>query len=194
MPANKIRKPTILENLIVDGSKLNTGPNSSTPLTGMTVLSQALVPQLEDVRFSAFDLEATDNGDSTGGFYGGAMFKLPATRIVLLGAFLDLTILSVEAGIAADATLAVAVGTAIATDATHTGGQVNIIASAPISLTGGAGAAEFNGIVALTYLDVVSATSVYLNIGIPDADISADAALNATGVFRMVYLDISDGE
>jgi hypothetical protein len=181
------------KNLFVNGSRLNTYKGSSAPLTGMSVRSESQLPQIEDVRFEDLDITITDNGDASGGYNASVMFRLPSTRVILLGAFLDLTVNSIGTGLL-DGSYTAAVGTAPATDSTHTGGQVDIIASGAITVSGGTGTIESVGAVLLTYLDATTAKDIHLNIGVPDASITATGTINVTGVFRLVYIDISDGE
>ncbi|MHA1859156.1 MAG: hypothetical protein ACTSUU_06895 [Candidatus Thorarchaeota archaeon] len=179
------------QNLIVGGSKLNTGLNSSAHAVGMSVQSEAQVSQIEIVQIDALNLTVTDNGDSTGGFHATAMVRLPPTRLVMVGSFIDFTINSIETGLL-DGNYALAVGTAAATDSTHTSTQVNILASTNLTVSSGTGTLEVTSVFP-TAFDATTDMDIFLNIGVPDASITTDADLNATGTFRFIYLDLSGG-
>ena len=187
------RNTAYYKNLIIDGSKLNTGKNSSAPLAGMAVSSEAQVPQIEIVQFSGLALTVTDNGDASGGFNASAMFNLPSTRCLILGAFLDLTVDSIETGLL-DGDYSIGVGVDPATDSSHTGDQVNLLGTVALTVASGTGTLEHVSGVILIQVDGTTAAPIYLNIGVPDASITADADITASGLFRMVYIDLSDGE
>lgn len=190
--SNITRNTAHFKNLTIDGSKLNTGRNSSAPATGMAVQSEAQVPQIEIVQINALDLTVTDNGDATGGFHGTPMLRLPPTRLVMVAAFIDFTINSIETGLL-DGSYPIAVGTAIADDSTPSGSQVNIIASTAITVSSGTGTIEQVNVFPTAHDAAAAAIDLFLNIGVPDASITASADLNATGTFRFIYLDLSGG-
>lgn len=180
-------------NLIIDGSKLATGANSSAPLAGMSVTSGAQIPQIEEVTFSNLDLTITDNGDSTGGFYAGAMLLLPSTRCLRLGAYLNVTINSLDTGLL-DGTYNVSIGTTGTTDSTLSGTEVNVIPSHSFTVSSGTGTKETDIETNLIYDAAAVDTYLFFNIGVPDAQITQTADLNMTFKFRFIYLDLSGGD
>ncbi len=191
--SNSTRNKANFKNLHVDGSNVNVGRVSSTPHASMKVKSEAFIPQMEDVRFSSLTIPITDTGGVGGGYAALGMLVLPSTRCLILGAFLDFTVASVAAGLT-NGTYTVSVGTAATANSTLDGSEVDVIASTNLTISSGAGTAEAVTSIVMIHVDATTAKTLYLNIGVPDASISATSSLVASGVFRLFYIDLSDGE
>jgi hypothetical protein len=72
--------------------------------------------------------------------------------------------------------------------------EVDVIAKIDAPLTASAGVAVGQMSVTPVLLDATAGTSIYyLNIGVPDADITASSSITVVGTFRLIYLDFSQG-
>jgi len=181
------------KNLVIDGSKLNTGMNSSNRNSILKVKSEAQVPQLEDVRFEDVDLTVVDTGGASGGYSANLLFRLPSTRVQILTTFLDITVNSLGTGIS-DGVFFASMGVGAATGSPPTGTAINIITASAITVSSGTGHVENIQSTTPISNDATVGTDVYLNITVPDASISATGTINVTGIVRLIYLDVSDGE
>lgn len=136
------------------------------------------------------------DADTDGGFGSMELVTLPESVIILLGALLELSLSGGE-GIAATATVAVAVGSAAeAADGTLSGTSGTYIASSDCVLAASAGDMSAAGTLStLGVIDARAGTSkLYLNLGLADAGISIDQSeIAVTGSLRLIYLDLSQG-
>lgn len=199
---HKSKTRTILENLEVQEvltvggvAVVPEGSVSAVVTTPATLVSKTQLLRLEEVTLPATALTATDNGDATGGFIAQELLTLPNTRMIVVGAFLDLEVTAVSEEIGEDAVLAVGVGTTAADDSTPTGTQIDILGPVAVTLTTGAGSGVGISGTALLHIDSTGETQdkVYLNVGIPDASISATGTITVAAVLRLFYIDLSMG-
>ena len=198
--SHKRTNVNVLENTqklsLLSGGEIKIGSHG-TAGTGVTqeLLSSALVT--EELTVAASAVTITDVGDANGGYGALKLVTLAAAHLLFLGAYIDIAITGDGAGTAADAAVDIGVGTAAeAANSTIDGTSADIIDKIDAPLTASVGAAEGVGLPSGTPV-VVDATGgtqgIYLNIGIPDADISASGTMAVAGTVRLIYLDISKG-
>lgn len=182
--------------LLVADAELKVGTHG-TASTGLTQEKLASVLVTEELTVAVAAQAITDVGDANGGYGALEMLTLPASHIVLLGAFLDVTLTGDGVNIAADAAVDVGVGTAAeAANSTIDGTSADIIAKVDIALTDSVGTGDGAGLPSGTPvpLDATAGTvKLYFNIGVPDADITASGTMAIAGTLRLIYLDISKG-
>lgn len=187
------RNKAYLKELFVDGSKVEVGKRSANHTDGMSVKSEVMPVSMEDVRFTDVELTVTDTGGANGGFIAQALLDLPSTRCYMIAGFADITVKSIGSNLS-DSTFTFSVATTAATGGNLTGATANLVGSFNVVVTSGTGTGEGISSVVSAHVDGTTATHVYLNGFIPDAAISADDTLVASGIVRIFYIDISDGE
>jgi poly(3-hydroxybutyrate) depolymerase len=134
----------------------------------------------------------TDNG-AAGGSGNIKLLDFPSGNITILGATTDLTITRGNTNISATASNLVSVGTAQAgsDNATLTDTEADIAPSLTTAMT--AGVSTSKGKSHSSQIKNVggtsSTTSAYLNIAIPDADISASSTVTVTGTIRITWVN-----
>lgn len=191
---NTTRQKADFKNILFRGAPFEVGEAPTGFHSLSTHKSGVILPRVEDVRLTAVDIPITDTGGASGGYAAIELLTLPETRIILLGAFVDFTVNSVAEEIDAAATVSFGVGTAATANSTIDSTEINFLSAAgSILLSSGAGTAEAVSTLILSIFDAVSATKVYLNIGVPDAGISASSSMNITAAVRFIYLDSSLG-
>lgn len=163
---------------------------------GMTNAQQQAFVQVAEISFT--ELEFAVEGTTGDGFVATALFTFPATYLAIIGAFADFEVTGVGDGgeIDDDAEVTMSVGSTGTADGTLAGTDVNIIASTAMTLVSGVKAsteAVFAGTATLNLDGAGSAAKAYLNIAVPDADISADGTIDVTGKIRILYIDLSSG-
>ncbi len=183
-------------NATLDSADLKVGSHG-TAGTGVTQEQLSSLLVTEELTIAAPAVVITDVGDANGGYGALELIVLAASNILLLGAEIDIAITGDGAGTADDAAVDIGVGTvAEAANSTIDGTSANVIAKIDAPLTAAAGVAVGVGLPSGTPV-VVDATGgtqgIYLNIGIPDADISATGTMAVAGTVRLIYLDISKG-
>lgn len=191
--ATSLRNSWDFKNLLFRGARFESNFGVSRVATGAIINKKIASPNLIELILPATGVTVTDNGGATGGFLALELFRFPNTRIAILSTYLELTIISTGAGISQTATLTIGLGTSATTDATINSGEVNVVAAVTQALTGGAAVKELASSTVLVQLDAMTNTSLYLNVGVPDASISADTAMSISAILRMVYLDLSGG-
>ena len=146
------------------------------------------------------DLSLTVDGTGGEGFVGSALFTLPATRILILGAFADFEITGVGAGaeIDADALVGLAVGTTTTVAGAMTTTEADIIGETAMQLAAGVKAST-EAVMAddlTTAVDAAGGASLFLNMNVADADITATdtGTVDVTATIRILYVDISSGD
>jgi len=146
----------------------------------------------EVVKLEAATLTSIDTG-GTGGVISEKLFTPPATYILLLGSFLDLSITSCAAGIVQTGDMLTGIGTTQPAD--HTAMATTVIDWAALStktLVGGAGDDQVF-LAAPAYFNCKTTTSIYLSMALADADSTADAAIVFNLTFRFFWIDIGGG-
>lgn len=191
---NKVYLPNVQELILVDG-ELKMGTHG-TPGTGVTQEKLSTLLVTEELIIAA-DQIITDTGGADGGYGALTLITLPASHIVLLGAFVDVTLTGDGTSIAADAAVDIGVGTAAeAANSTIDGTAADVVAKIDIALTTSVGTGDGAGLPSGTPvpIDATAGTvKLYFNIGVPDADISAEGTISIAGTVRLIYLDISKG-
>ena len=191
---NKLYLPNVQEiNLADVDLKIGTHGTAGTDVT-QTKLSSMLVT--EELEISSTVI-ITDVGDANGGYGAHSLVVLPASDLLLIGSLIDVAITGDGTNIGATAAVDVAVGTAAeAANSTLDGTSADIIASIDAPLTASEGVAAGPGPPSGTpvVIDATGGTQgIYLNFGVPDADISANGTIVVVGTIRLVYLDITKG-
>ena len=189
---HKIRGKVIVDTLEIEGElegAIETSMAASGHPTGAVVTSVPHLPRVEQVVHTA-QLTVTD-GDTDGGVASEELLTLPSSRVLILGAFLDLAITAVSEEITGT-TVKMAVGTAAATTDTLKSTAADLIASTNITLTSGEGDAE-GASTTVIHKDGDTETTYYLNLGIAAAGITGNGTVDITYTFRLVYIDLSMG-
>jgi hypothetical protein len=191
---NKLYLPNVQEiNLADVDLKIGTHGTAGTDVT-QTKLSSMLVT--EELEISSTVI-ITDVGDANGGYGAHSLVVLPASDLLLIGSLIDVAITGDGVNISATAAVDVAVGTAAeAADSTLDGTSADIIAKIDAPLTTSEGVAAGPGPPSGTpvVIDATGGTQgIYLNFGVPDADISANGTIVVVGTIRLIYLDITKG-
>jgi len=193
MPS-KTKQVHLMENLKIGGSLFVDGAKPTVPAA---LTNQALSPVIQqlEIPLSSFSVTVTDTGGANGGYGTQELLTFPSKHVLLLGCMMDLAVVA-AAGIAADATLAFAIGTAAeATDDTLDSTQADRIASTACALTASAGSCDNSGPAAPAVVDATAGTSkLHLDVGCPDADITASSSVALTGSIHIFYIDLSQGE
>ena len=192
---NRVYLPNVQELNLADAD-LKVGSHGAAG-TGITQQKLSSLLVTEELTIAVAAAVITDVGDANGGYGAITLLTLPASNVLFLGAEIDIAITGDGVGTASDAAVDIGVGTAAeAANSTIDGTSADIIAKIDALLTADVGAAEGAGVPSGTPV-VVDATGgsqgIYLNIGIPDADISASGTMAVAGTVRLIYLDISKG-
>lgn len=195
MPS-KERQVTVFEHLKVGQSMFVEGARCTLGASGVTRLNR-LTPTIvhEELSISKA-VTITDTGGANGGYGSLDVVTLPSSHIAVLGAMMDLTLTGDGVGIASDATCAVAMGTAAeAANDTLDGTSGDLIASTACALTDDVGTCDNGGPTNPLFRDATAGTAkYYLNLGVPDADISASGVITVVGTIHLFYIDLSQGE
>jgi hypothetical protein len=137
------------------------------------------------------------DGAASGGGGGLKIFDFPEGVLLIPGASTNLTVVASSTVTTGAVSMVAALGTAAANAAsTLSGTEANIIASTAATLAARAG--SFTGKSTATegnaaYFDGhSSAVDLYLNFGIPDANISADATVTVNGTISFAWLYLGD--
>jgi hypothetical protein len=195
------RNKAVYGNLDVKTLTLNRVPITeaglvTSSLTGAeTTQRNGFVQTVESI---ITDMVVDVEGTTGDGFATLSLFTLPATRVAIIGAFADFEVVGIGAGneIDADAEVIMSIGSTATTDGTLATTDANVIASTAMTLVGGKKAsteAVFAGTATLN-IDAAGGAGIHFNIGVPDADISADGTLTLTAKIRVLYVDISTGD
>lgn len=191
---NRVYLPNVQEINLADADlKVGTHGTAGTDVT-QTKLSSMLVT--EELEISS-TITITDVGDANGGYGAHELVTLPSSDVLLIGALIDIAITGDGSGIASDAAVDIGVGTAAeAANSTIDGTSADIIGKIDAPLTSDEGVAAGPGPPSGTPV-VIDATGgsqgIYLNLGVPDADISASGTIIVVGTIRLIYLDITKG-
>jgi hypothetical protein len=121
---------------------------------------------------------------------------MPATQYVVLGGMISVEVFSCAAGIVQTGDISFGIGSTATADGTLATTEIDLAAIATITLVAGAGTAVGVGPAAGTFLDgaVAAGNDIHFNIGVLDADITADAAVNFTAIARIFWLDLGRGQ
>jgi hypothetical protein len=146
----------------------------------------------EVVTFSNQALTVIDSGGALGGWVSEELFA-PGSRYVALVGYLDVEVLSVDAGINEDGTVNFGIGAAAATNGGLSGGaMVNLAAACAVDITTGAGSNVAAGPPIPTFVtDLTTYDGIHFNVGVADADITADADVTFNATVRLFLLDLA---
>ena len=147
---------------------------------------------VDELVLSDLAVDITDTGGAGGGYGAYSLITLPSARIVLLGIYLDLSLVAGE-DIGATATIAVALGSAAEdTNSTLDGTSGDYVASAGSTLVGSEGDIQSAGPAAPALVDASDGDEeIFLNFGVPQAGISDNSTITVSGKIRLVYIDLS---
>lgn len=136
----------------------------------------------------------TDGGVVVGGEGGQKVYDFPEGVIQLLGASYNLTTARVSTGIAAAAAMLGSLGSVVAAaDVTLTSTEADMIASTTGTLTAGAGTLKKHGSLVATAFDGhTTALDAFLNLAVPDADISANDTITVNGTITLTWANLGD--
>lgn len=133
-----------------------------------------------------------DSGGANGGFGGLKIYDFPEGNILILGATSDLNT-AATGGIGATAALVGSLGTAIeASNATLDSTQANVMPSTSGTLTASAGTLDGQSTGTAIVDGTATAADLIVNIGVPDADISANGQVTLTGTITIVWQNLGD--
>lgn len=144
---------------------------------------------------AALSIAVADTGGAAGAQGSQNVYTFPEGVIQFLGASYNLTVTRVGTAIAAGAALVGSLGSvaAGAGDATLTSTEADMIASTAGTLTAGAGTLKKHGsLVAAAFDGHTTPVPVYLNVAVPDADISATDAVLISGTITLVWANLGD--
>lgn len=144
---------------------------------------------------TALSITVTDTDDTPGAHGSHKLYDFPAGVIGRLGCSYNLTTTAGAGGITDTAALVGALGsTATAADnATLTTTEADFIASTAGTLTGGAGVLASHGPANVTALDGhTTAVDLYLNVAVPDADVTASDTLAVSGTITCLWTNAGD--
>lgn len=148
------------------------------------------IPILEDFRFDSESLTVVDSGGVNGGWVATKMIEGVPGNYGCIGALLNISVESVGAGINAGGSVGFGMGTGAATTGSISGTAANLGASLNVTLSGGAGSGTSQGPPISTFVVAGTTPDIYLNIGVSDANISANAAVVFSGTCRLFLLDL----
>lgn len=185
----KVQTPTIFDNLWL-------GPRQVEVPTLFDFTSSKITKRLEKAGIFMQEvllledetLTVVDSGGATGGWVAELLAN-PNTYYMALAGFLDIEVKSVGAGINAAGAVVFGIGSAATTTASITGNNSNFAAAATVSLTGGAGTSIVQGPPIPTFVTPTT-PNIYLNIGVADANITADADVTFDLTARLFLLDM----
>jgi hypothetical protein len=155
-----------------------------------TKLSTSAV--VDELVLSELEISITDAGVTDGGYGAHLLITLPSSVVVLLGIYLDLSLVAGE-DISATADVAVAIGSAAEeADSTLDSTSDDYVGSADCTLVDSEGSIQSSGPSAPALIDASAGDKeVFLNLGVPDADISDSSSITISGKVRLVYIDLS---
>ena len=189
MPS-KIQTPTIFDNLWLGPRKVEVP--TLTEFTSSLITKRIETAGVFMQEYFLFENETAavvDSGGANGGFLA-ELLGSPQSDYVCLAGFLDVDVLSVSAGISASGTVTFGMGSVATGTGSITGNSANLAAAAAVALTAGAGSATGRGPSIPTFVDIAAAANIYLNVGVADADISADANVIFNATIRLFLLDL----
>lgn len=185
----KTQGKAIFDNLIIAGRSIE-APALYDPASAVAeYFRKGAVYMLEEVLFRNDSLMVIDSGGANGGWVAHKIFENLANPYAVIMASLEVEVLSVGAGISASGAVSFGVGRNAATNASLSGATVDHCVVNTISLTGGAGGPQ-------TVLGPpipttnTSPSDIYFNIGVTDANISADAAVVFNATYRGFLLEM----
>ena len=134
---------------------------------------------------------------TTAGCHGSIkLYDFPACNLLFLGATCDLTVTAGTGGIADNAAVVAAIGTAAVStaDATLTTTEADLIPSTAATLTAGAGAAKGKTLTAgvVVFDGTSTAKDAYLNFAVPDAGSTGNDTLIVSGTITLVWSNLGD--
>lgn len=143
---------------------------------------------------SSASITVTDSGGAGGGSGGLKIYDFPEGVIVRGGCVANATTLAGAGGIADGAAVVLSLGSVTAAaDATLTSTEADFIASFAGTLAAGAGAFTKYGEPSVTSLDGhTTAVDLFLNMAVPDADISASDTLAVSGTITCTWWNNGD--
>lgn len=142
-----------------------------------------------EIPISALSIAVTDSGGVNGGFGGQKVYDFPVGLIQILAATSKLSAIARNStGIVATATVKHSLGSAVeATNDTLDSTQADVIPSTNAVLVAGAGSATGKSTAGVTLDGVSAAKSLYLNIGVADAGITATDGVTVTGTIVILW-------
>lgn len=149
---------------------------------------------LRILRFNLSNVEIAMTDATTSGSYGSQkLCDLPEGLVMIPGAITDLDFV-VATGIDADAVLKHAIGSAAeATNDTLDSVQANVVPSTSVTLASSAGSKSGVSTAAAWVDGHTTAGALYLNLGVPDADSTANSTATVSGEITIVCMVIGDG-
>jgi len=180
-----------LKDIILDGSLL-ASPVDVLAGSGVGVTDLTALLAKKVIGFNSKQLTVADTGGVNGGFVAFPLFTYPAKRILRVASLINFTSVAVDSNIGATATVKFALGTAAeATNDTLDSTQADIIASTNCVLVGSAGSVVAAQTATPVLVDATAGTvTPYLNIGVADAGITANAVVTLTGKVTFFYLEV----
>jgi hypothetical protein len=168
---------------------------AGTPGAGLGPSDTLYVPRMITLPFKDISIPVVDTGGAAGGQGSLQIYQWPEGVIQFMGALFNLTTKRNSTGIAAGAALVGAVGSAAAgaADAALTGTEADMIASFAGTLTAGIGVLQkYGGLVAAPFDGHTTAIKAFLNLGVPDADISATDGITVNGTVSLYWYFLGD--
>lgn len=164
---------------------------------GAAVAAVEKVGVVQQTVLTLTNLAVTMTDATAAGCHGShKLYDFPAGAITILGASCNLTTAAGAGGIADNAALVAAVGTAaVGTDnATLTSTEANIIPSTSGTLASGAGTVTGESTTALiaTFDGTGTAVDAYLNLAVPDANSSASDTITVNGTVTITWVNHGD--
>lgn len=143
---------------------------------------------------TAASITVTDSGGANGGSGGLKIYDFPEGVLVRGGCVANLTTLAGAGGIADGGAVVLALGSATAgANDTLTSTEADFVASYAGTLTAGAGVFTKYGEPSATSLDGhATAVDLYINMAVPDADISASDTLQVDGTVTCTWWTSGD--
>lgn len=183
----KLRQHTLAPNLS-DGVSAET----AAPGTGVSLKNLALIPRCLRLTLEDFAISVDEADD----FGGTKLCDLPDRNILILGCEIDLVATKggVTNGLEAATDFGIAVGTAVASNATLSGAMVDVVEEAAITadtLTPDCEAHSADNSTSVLPIPLADGASnaLYLNVA---AAITASDALSIDGTVTVYYLDLGN--
>jgi len=158
-----------------------------------TFTSKHALPFAWEVAFASEVVSVVDSGGAAGGFATPVLLTLPPIYYQLTTAYMQISVESVGGGISATGDVSFGMGTGATSDASLASTEVDHAVVNTITLTGGAGAGTVTSAIVSAYFNNLADAigDLYLNIGVPDADISATADVTFSGRIAIFGFELS---
>jgi hypothetical protein len=183
---------------VFDDIRLTRGELDSLTLVDSTpaydYFPQSGLFHLEELQFLNKTVTVIDGGTTTGGWFSVKIAEFPATGVGVVYGGLYAKVYSVTGGISASGSVNFGIGSEATIQGGLSGAPADCIDDAIVSLTAGAGSASAGGPTIPNFRNGVAATeNIYLNVGVLDADITADGDVTFDLVGRFYWLNLTRG-